>query len=73
MAGLWTERHTGREAQQRGQSYLAALTQALFNTSLRPSSDQHQPSYKPAYCVIHPKKLIEEKKRKKKMHKHWKD
>lgn len=53
MAGLWTERQRGSAERTELLSPSAALTQALFNTSPHPSSDQHQLSYKPAYCVIH--------------------
>lgn len=53
MAGLWTERQRGSAERTELLSPSAALTQALFNTSLHPSSHQHQPPYKPAYCVIH--------------------
>lgn len=53
MAGLWTERQRGSAERTELLSPSAALTQALFNASLHPNSDQHQPSYKPAYCVIY--------------------
>lgn len=51
MAGLWTERQRGSAERTELLSPSAALTQALFNTSPHPSADQHQLSYKPAYCA----------------------
>lgn len=57
------ERERGSAERTELLSPSAALTQALFNTSQHPNSDQHKPSYKLVYCVIH--EII--------THKHWKN